>query len=431
MNNLQISDLFSQLASEYKNMPNTEHKPVRVPEFKEIETLEPEYLNPQFKSSIVLPRIYRFNQSGLRYYFAEQDGEIKFYPSVTTIIEKTTEMSPGLKRLLAEMGTSDYYAFMRERAHYGTLLHLMIADYLRNGKNFDTDSIPSRLADYVIENNIRFNTDRWGYELNKDLRALVQFVNDYDVEPLAIELIGYYDDGAHRFAGAIDLLCYMTIEEKGFFGEFYKSGKRKGEPKETKESRRVLAIVDFKSGKSDFHVEHEIQLNMYKLMCVHSLGISPEKVYNVSPKDWESQPTYSIKDQTDSQQAARIPFLLGSFSCIWNEPKNILIMSGKLNGGNMEDCTKWVSASDWVLSKLGILKKEDPQELVEKAQKAISNIDKTLKNGNGKAQKEMPAVMVEFGKAMNVGFEDCTVPKDELHEIAVQLMEKRRVGGAL
>jgi len=351
MNTTNIYNKFIELAELFKQQaepaPST---PVR--QAAEIEQVTPEFLSPSAKFQ--LPIIYRFNQKGLRYYFTADDGQVKFYPSVTTVIEKTTEMSPGLKKIMADMGMAEFYAFMKERAHYGTILHMFIADYLRHGKQFDTDSIPARLNEYIANNNIRFNTDSWIYDLNKDLRSLVQFINDYEVEPLATELIGYYDDGNYRFAGAIDLLCEMTIEEKGYFGEVYKSGDHKGEPKESKQTRRILAIVDFKSGKSGFHTDHELQLNMYKLMAEHSLGIHPEKVFNVAPKDWESNPTYSIKDQTDSPQAARIPFLLGSFACIWQEPKNILIMGGKLNGGNMSDCTKWVSAQDWVLSKLGI-----------------------------------------------------------------------------
>lgn len=325
--------------------------PPKIPQ--EIEQMEPEYLNPDY-DLLSLPSIYRFNQSGLRYYFTAKDGNVAFYPSVTTIIEKTTPTSYGIKKLMAELGIEGFYQMMNQKALYGTLMHLIIADYFRNGKQFDTDSLYSRVQDFVAENNIRFDTNRWVYELNKDLRALVQWAIDYEVSPIAIECVGYYDNGQHRFAGAIDLVCEMTIKEKGFYGEVYKTGANKDQPKETYETRRVLAIVDFKSNRNSFHDDHEIQLSMYRMMAEHSLGIHVEKVFNVSPKDWDKSPTYNCKDQTDTPERARIPYLLGSFFVEWEEPKDILVMSGKLNGGNMADCTRLVSAKEWVLNKLNL-----------------------------------------------------------------------------
>ena len=412
MNNNIISEKFIELAQlfqQYTSQPEQGQK--MLPKEKEIEALVPEYLNPIFKDKIKLPPMFRFNQSGLRYYFTAQNADVKFYPSVTTIIEKTTEMSPGLKKIMADLGFQGFYAMMKEKAHYGTLLHLLIADYLRNDKSFDTDTIPARVYEYVNSENIRFNTDNWSFNLNKDLRSLVQFINDYEVEPIAIEMVGFYDDGQNRFAGAIDLLCEMTIEEKGYFGEVYASGANKGQPKETKQSRRVTAIVDFKSGKSGFHDDYEIQLHMYRLMAEQSFGVKPDKVFNVAPKDWNSVPTYSAKDQTDSPEAARIPFLLGSFACIWSEPKEILIMSGKLNGGNMADCTKWVSASEWVLKKLGIIPNKPTNGTAKTAETKLSV----------KEQKRIEAEGLLKSMGVNGNFIEVTKPVDELHELAEKI----------
>jgi len=372
-----ISEKFAELGEllqQYMTQEAQAPRPVTVADMSEIETMVPEYLDPGVKL-LKVPTIYRFNQSGLRYYFSIDDEQVTFFPSVTTILKETLPTSPGLQELRDRLGKEGYYAFMNERADYGTLLHVFAADYQRHNRNFDTDTISKRIAEYSEEHNLRFDTHNWSYYLNKDLRAIAQFIHDYDVKPIAIELIGKYTGKLQTvlvdnkteldvcFSGAIDLLCEMTIEEKGFYGEILKNGPRKGEPKETKQSRRVTAIVDFKSGKNGFHPEHEMQLHMYKMMVEQSFGIKVDKLFNVSPKDWETVPNYNIKDQTDSQHAGRIPFLLGSYFCIYPGVRDILIMSGKLNGGNMSECTKWVPAQEWVLGKLGIKpEQKSPQD---------------------------------------------------------------------
>lgn len=370
----------------------------------EIETVRPMYVNPKFKSDFKLPSVYRFNQGGKRYYFTAENGEVMFYPSVTTIISNSTPMSYGLKKLLADKGFEGYYAYMREKADYGTLLHILISDYLSSGKeratrHFDFDTIRDRIADYVKEKRINFSVSGWEWSIKKDLASLIQFIYDYNVEPIAIEAVGVYNDGVFHYAGAIDLLCYMTIQEKGFYGETYKSGEKKGTPKESYQDRTVIAVVDFKSGKSGFFEDHEIQLHMYLKMAEQSFGLKPEKVYNVAPKDWTGDtPTYEVKDQTDSDAKRKIPYLLGQFSVDWQEPKDIQMINGQVNGSGLNDVVRLVSAKEYALAKVQRLtnaKSPSPVELVkidegkvvdietgeiQEKDDLINNIFKTLKD---------------------------------------------------
>ena len=267
-------------------------------------------------------------------------------------------MSYGKQKLIGDLGMKGYHQMMREKARYGTFLHHLITDYFQSGNDkasrfFDFDTIPSRIALFVDEKKIDFDTSDWTWQTAKDMASMMQFVLDYDVDPLAVEIVGVYDDGKYAFAGAMDLIAYMTIRIKGFHGELYKSGEKKGEPKESIKEERVLALVDFKSGKSGFFDDYTIQLHMYKLICEYSLGIKPERLFNVAPNDWVIEPTYSIKEQSDSKLAYKIPFLLGEFYVDYEKPNNLLIINGKFNGdGNLASNCRFVPAGEFLYNKL-------------------------------------------------------------------------------
>jgi hypothetical protein len=149
----------------------------------------------------------------------------------------------------------------------------------------------------------------WESELKKDVLAFAQFMIDYNVKPLAIELILYHPtDG---YAGAIDLICEHDFEEKGFFGETYASGANKGQPKESKRMIRINSIVDLKSSRKGFYESGEIQLQAYKEMFqIHFPDTKIDKVWNWSPKEWRSTPSYNFKDQTDSRNLSKLPHLV-------------------------------------------------------------------------------------------------------------------------
>lgn len=329
---------------------------VTVEEKSPIEMITPLYTHPDF--ALKLPIVYRFSQQNMRFYFTTNDTktDVEFFPSVTTILDRTMPMGFGKQKLLAELGLKGYKQMMKEKAHYGTMLHMLISDYLRSGNTqeerfFEFDSMPERVNAYVSENKIDFDTKFWSWELRKDLIALIKFCIDHAVTPISIETVGIYNHQNYRFAGAMDLICEMTIKEKGFFGEVYKSGANKGDPKETYTERRVKALIDFKSGKSGFFEDHEIQLHMYQLIAQFSLGITPEKLFNVAPKEWRDEPSYSLKDQTDSIGAYKIHHLASIFSLDYCDPHEIQIINGKFNGtGDYNQVVKSVPTKEYVLS---------------------------------------------------------------------------------
>lgn len=255
-------------------------------------------------------KVYRLDSSGHRYYYTfDEDGEPRFYVSVTTLIKQTLPTSPWLIKWIADMGYEENQRYAAERAAYGTFMHAQIAELII-ARCYDLNKLKERLKMYIESEKLPSDFINYADDFKKDLLAFAQFMKDVNMKPLAIELVlTNKEDG---YAGAIDLCAEITIEEKGFFGETYKTGANAGKPKETKQSRTVRAIIDFKSGRKGFFPEHEVQLHAYRKMWNMNFPAYPvEKVYNWSPKDWRgTTPSYNFKDQTESKNAQKLPYLI-------------------------------------------------------------------------------------------------------------------------
>lgn len=254
--------------------------------------------------------VYRLNgYKGDRYYYTfDPSGEPEFYTSVTTLIKQTMPTPYSLIKWIADKGIEEAEAFKEERADYGSFMHIEIAFLLINRK-LDLDSMKERLRDYIEANSLPKDFIYHIDEIKKDLLAFAQFMLDANVKPLAIEIV--LADRENGYAGAIDLVCEMDIEEKGFFGEVYASGVNKGKPKETKRWNRIRAIIDFKSGRKGFWESHEIQLEAYRQMWNKKFpGAEVNRIFNWSPKEWRTAPGYNLKDQTESRNLKKLPHLV-------------------------------------------------------------------------------------------------------------------------
>jgi len=322
---------------------------------REFEETKPLFASPKFTAAFPLPVVHRFQQAGNRYYFTLGEDSVQFYPSVTSIINNTHPTSYGIKKLIGDKGLDGFYQYMQEKADYGTLLHILITEYLASGNNkeertFNFDTIEEKLLAFAEENKTKYPTE-WVWNLKKDTAALIQFCIDYEVDPLLVETVVTCQNNGRPYAGAIDLLAEVTIEEKGFWGEVYKSGEKKGEPKETKRQVRKIALIDFKSGKSGFFPEHATQLHMYARALKESVGVEPQVLLNVAPKDWTIAPNYDVKDQTQTVNPDKIEHIVKLFYLDWNAPKDVIVIDGKLNGINLSENVRIVSAEKYILNK--------------------------------------------------------------------------------
>lgn len=276
-------------------------------------------------------KLFRINnyKNGRYYYAYDNDGNPKFYISITNAIDQTMPTSPYLIEWIAQKGLVEAERYKDERADYGTLMHAAFTNLLIDGE-LNLDELGEIVENYCKEKGRLSKAEDWTEELKSDVLAFAQWVIDYKVKPVFIELVMASDEDLT--AGALDLGCYLTIEEKDVYGEVYKTGPRKGQPKETKMMKEVFAIVDYKSGKKGFYENNEIQLQGYKRIALENfpqLKKEEIKLFNFSPKDWRTAPTYNFKDQTESKSKEKLDLMIGLSKIQHkNREKTVIVKSG-------------------------------------------------------------------------------------------------------
>lgn len=293
-------------------------------------------------------RVWQLNSSGHRYYYKfDKDGNPEFYPSVTTILSQTLPKSPWLVKWIADKGLEESERYKMERANYGTFMHAVFERLLIN-RSYNLDTLKDELKEYIDVNRLPEDFIHYADDLKKDVLAFAQFVLDYDVRPLALEIALVHP--VYRYAGMIDCPCTM-LEKPGA-------------------ERRINAIVDFKSGRNGFYEEHEIQLHLYMDMWNENFPRFPmERVFNFSPKNWHKKPTYNLKDQTDSPNARKIPALLELASIEDDKIENVFTAcSGTIELDRTPDLSgNVVSMTLSELVKAKGPKDEEPEEGVTEA----------------------------------------------------------------
>ena len=264
-------------------------------------------------------KVWQLNSKGHRYYYRYDDaGNPEFFPSVTTILSQTLPKAPHLINWIANKGIEEAERYKGERAAYGTFMHAAFEELLIN-RAYDLDGLKGKLKEYIEVYRLPDDFIYYADDLKKDVLAFAQFVLDYDVRPLAVEIALVHP--YYKYAGMIDCPCTMRA----------KIGS----------DDRINAIVDFKSGRKGFYEESEIQLGMYRDMWNVNFEQFPvTRIFNFSPKDWRKKPSYNLKEQTESPNIRKIPYLL-EIAAIEDEKRDntFTAVSGEISLDNEPDLT--------------------------------------------------------------------------------------------
>lgn len=285
------------------------------------------------KKAFVLPSyiLYQLNGKGGRYYYTfDENGNPVFYPSVTTILSNTLPTSSFLIDWIADKGKEEAERYKNERADYGTFMHACFEDLLIN-KEYDLDSLQENLKNYIEKKSLPSDFIYYADDLKKDILAFAQFVIDYDVTPIAVEIALKSERG---YAGMVDCICEMS-DKKG-------------------SDSKIIAIIDFKSGRKGFYEEHAIQLHFYKMLVEENYpDLHIEKLFNFSPKAWRKSPTYNLKEQTKAESAKKIPALLELANLEGDEERTYTHVTGtiKLKNKNLDENIKNLTLSELIKEK--------------------------------------------------------------------------------
>jgi hypothetical protein len=300
-----------------------------------IEKVKAEFLDEVY----IIPQneqVYRIDQHGERYYFKlDESGNPVLKASVTSIIKKYSPMSPFLLKWYCDKGYDGAKAVLEESSLYGTFAHIMWAKLLlRYNLDMSEIGIREQLAKLFESENKTFVYDfkEWHKKIKQDLIGFVQWVQDYKVKPIAIEmsLIG------ERYSGTIDLVCEM----------------------ENIDNHRFLAIVDWKSGRNDFYDDYVIQLEGYRQLWNEKFPDKLiERIFSYGCKDFrlpigKTVTPYRFKEQTDNGVRARWDYYATMFNAehpVLSLESKTEIMDTVINiESNVNDLIKEVNPLDFM-----------------------------------------------------------------------------------
>lgn len=334
-------------------------------------------------------KVYQLNSDGYRYYYRfNPEGEPEFYPSVTTLLKQVMPTSPALIDWMIANGKEGAAEKRDLAAAYGTLMHTEFESLIIN-RRYDFDDVPAIVASYIERENLPEKVfNEWVIRIRKDVLAFAQFVRDYNVRPLAVEIGLVHPD--YHFAGCIDLPCIMMDPKSG---------------------EKYAAIVDFKSGKKGFWEEHELQLHLYRMMWnVNYPNMPIARLFNFAPKDWRTKPTYNLKDQTDSVNAAKLPHLL-ALATIEDEKRDntLTIIRGQLDldKGKIADNILTLSLSELIKSKTE--SGDAPEQAANEPEKSVE--PKPIVKSRKRAVKS-----VEPSETINISSEPQKAAKSKISE---------------
>lgn len=315
------------------------------------------------ETSIRLPnyRVGRVNfEKGRSYIKINEDGTLatpfRLYTSLTTAISASMPTPKQLEDWKFEHGKKESERLMRVAQHYGTLLHLEIAKFCIE-KVYDLDGTDAVVENYTSTNNF-WEPEcgfEWSRKLKQDMMAFMQFSFDYEIVTQGIEVVLLSEQG---FGTMIDWVGLVTVDEKGEWGEVYKSGERKGEPKITTKRVQKRAIINFKSGRKGFYDTHGIQIECERQLWEENFPDMPlDMACNWAPADWKTTPGYKLKTWEDSVTREEVNAILTLAEIRYRsraEKRQYMKMSGVVSSREaLASAIQYEDVEEYCLRKFG------------------------------------------------------------------------------
>jgi hypothetical protein len=269
-------------------------------------------------------------------------------------------MERPLLEWFCKLGIAEADRYSNQAAQYGSLMHRMFGKYLIQ-KSFDLsiESIKEEVTLFCNETEYwEREVEGWPKKLQEDMLAFAAFIQENNVVPLAIEFVLVSERG---FGTLIDLVCEMDCEIKGFYGEEYKSGPRKGQPKETTQVFRKIALINFKSGRHSFYRTNGLQVEAEKILFEENFpDIKIDYAFNWSPKDWNTTPSYNLKNWVGEIDKEEIDAVLKLAEIRFGrkaQGKSYLKVEGTITTerDSMERVLRFISAEDYAKEKYGTI----------------------------------------------------------------------------
>jgi hypothetical protein len=300
--------------------------------------VEPELVIFDRNALKVAPRkLYRFDTEGKRWYYEFLDGMNtvpQFYCGVTSSIASldllpTTKQMKEFYNKFPSMEALNQY--VDRKGDYGSFIHILISRFVKL-RELELGSIADMAAIYRGNYDLDYDNRWWADRAIKDLIAVKNWMEEYEVVPLATELVLPGKDG---YATAVDLICEMTVGT----GQNMKVLQR-----DIKDGtmQRVRAAIDWKSGDG-FYETHAMQMEAVLRVVNENLpDLKVTKVFNVSPKGLTDLKC-EMKDQTGkvTQTAMVNGEPISYFDLYWeifklrnpnyNNPKRITVFKGSVS----------------------------------------------------------------------------------------------------
>lgn len=325
-----------------------------------------ELVNTQWfdANAIRLPdyKVGRINYgAGRSYIRILPDGSLenpfRLYTSLTTALNSCAPMERPLLEWYCKLGLAEADRYVKMKQHYGTLMHILIGDFLMTN-TFDFEAIDEKVQEYLSEHSyFEKEVNDWPSDLRYDIAAFIKFANDVNMKALGVEYVLLSERG---YGTLIDIVCEMTIQEKGFWGDVYLSGPRKGEPKESTKPVDVRALINMKSGRHQFYRVNGIQVACEKILWEENFpDLKVDRVFNWSPKDWDTTPSYNLKDWTEEIGESEISSILNladiRFAQKAVNKKYVTIGGQYYSTRGLDECVKVLSAEEWANKKYSSL----------------------------------------------------------------------------